>query len=81
MRPLVPLLEHRRDATFTPAISPRAMMVTPARTPEEEPEGSQREEEEQEYYQEAKETKAKAPGAVEGHSVAIIRIRQWCGLT
>ena len=39
MRPLVPLLKHRRDTAFAPIPAPWAMMTpAPARTPEEEAE-------------------------------------------
>ena len=83
----VPFLEHRWEATLTPALSPWAvstvMTPTPARTPEEKAEGSQHEEEEEERDQEAKEAEPKSPGAIEGHSVsiAIIGIGRSCRLT
>jgi hypothetical protein len=80
MGTLVPLLEHWWEAAFTPTTSPGAIpaMVTPARTPEEEAEGSQHNEEEEEWDQEAEKTEAKSPGTIEGHSISITIIGIRC---
>src|SRR5574339_190465 len=80
MRSLMPFFEHRRDAVF-PGSSPRAVVVPPARTPEQEPKRPECREEEEEQDQEAEETKAKPEGAMERHSPAVIGIRHRGGLT
>ena len=84
VRPLVPLLKHRRDTTFTPALAPRAMPTamspTPAWSPEEEPE-SQEDEEKTKQGSKAAKAIPKSEGTMEGHSPTIVWIRHRRGLT
>src|SRR5215212_435120 len=79
MGTLVPLLEHRWDTTFAPALSPRpvpaAMSPAPAWSPEEEPE-SQEDDEKSEQGSKTAKTIPKAKGTMERHSIAIVWIRQ-----
>src|SRR5687768_10587073 len=77
MSTLMPLIKHRRDSTFMPAVPPRTPMPSPAWTPEEEAQGKEQEEECQERTEAAE---AKSPWAMERHPISIIWIRHGRGL-